>query len=233
MKLKTLCFALAFAVAAAGSASASVVTTIGGAQVNRVHQGDSATVYTGLAFHNVWGHQDTSIQENVLAEWDVSAVTGQTLQSAMLRLYVNDAPALFGTTVVDIHEVTQAWDSSTTWDTYDGTNNWVAAGGDVAAAVAASSASIATAAGPALVGTWVDFDVTSLVQGWADGSIANNGVRVSIADTPSAYGNFNLIASGSNGPQLVVTAVPEPASCAALLGLGVGAFVLRRKRKRS
>lgn len=65
-------------------------------------------------------------------------------------------------------------------------------------------------------------DIFSTVQGWANGSITNNGLVV--------FGATNVFqGAGFDSPQVQVTVVPEPATLA-LLGLGIAGIALRRKR---
>jgi hypothetical protein len=68
----------------------------------------------------------------------------------------------------------------------------------------------------------IEVDITTLVQGWADGSIANNGLTFTgplIAQ--SAYFNNAIITTSE---------VPEPSS-ALLCALVFGGLVIRRKRR--
>lgn len=88
--------------------------------------------------------------------------------------------------------------------------------------------------GPFFAGAGITFNVTSLVQGWYDNSIENRGfaiVNVSAAGQPG-----NMFWAGKANvnenwrPTLVIdyTPVPEPTS---LLGAGVGAMLLLRRRR--
>jgi hypothetical protein len=68
----------------------------------------------------------------------------------------------------------------------------------------------------------IEVDITSLVQGWADGSIANNGLTFTgplVAQ--SAYFNNAIITT---------SVVPEPSS-ASLLAFAIAGMVIRRKRR--
>ncbi|MFL5911696.1 MAG: DNRLRE domain-containing protein [Gaiellaceae bacterium] len=78
-----------------------------------------------------------------------------------------------GTISAEVHQMTRAWTSAVTWNKYDGTNSWTTAGGDFASS-AAATASIPWPTGD----PWPTFYPTSLVKGWINGSIANNGLVV-------------------------------------------------------
>ena len=71
----------------------------------------------------------------------------------------------------------------------------------------------------------IQVDITSLVQGWADGSIANNGLTFN-----SAGGALAAQAAYFNNPVITTSAVPEPSS-AAFLAFALGGTVIRRKRR--
>ena len=91
-----------------------------------------------------------------------------------------------GTPTFDLMQLTQGWNTSATWNKYDGTNAWTTAGGDFDATVAASNTVSKT------IG-WFKWFPRQLVQGWIDGSIANNGVVVKEATERSnnATSGFN------------------------------------------
>ena len=90
------------------------------------------------------------------------------------------------------------------------------------------------------------FDVTSIVESWVDGTLANNGFLLAgdavVGDgTPAALfmsrgyvdgGTFAFVPQ-ADGPTLVVTTVPEAGSAAlallAALGVGVGCMTRRRR----
>ena len=57
------------------------------------------------------------------------------------------------------------------------------------------------------LGQWYSFDLTAAVQGWRDGSLANNGVLLRAANTISAALRFAAVQNNdlSLRPRLVVT----------------------------
>jgi RHS repeat-associated protein len=71
---------------------------------------------------------------------------------------------------IDVHRLTRDSTTGRTWNTYDGTNVWTTAGGDID-----STASASASAGGSGVG-WYHWYPTELVQNWVDGSNSNYGV---------------------------------------------------------
>jgi RHS repeat-associated protein len=82
---------------------------------------------------------------------------------------------------VEAHNVTQgAWNSSATWNTYDGTTAWATAGGDFNA-----TAESTTALTAADIGVQKKWALSKLAAGWVDHSIPNNGVVLKSASEGS------------------------------------------------
>ena len=72
---------------------------------------------------------------------------------------------------VSVHRVTRAWtEGGVTWNTTDGATAWITAGGDYEGTASATTTLIGPGPGDY---TW---DVTGLVDGWARGSILNEGL---------------------------------------------------------
>jgi len=63
--------------------------------------------------------------------------TGGIVQNAELGVFVGGGSG--GSIIVDAHGLSHRFTSGLTWNTYDGTNAWTAAGGDYATAVASSA----------------------------------------------------------------------------------------------
>ena len=118
---------------------------------------------------------------NSLVQFDLPAIpAGARVLSAELQLYHNYTDTAGADAGADVHRVNRDWVEGTkagtgtadgaTWDTWDGSSAWTTAGGDYdASAVAGSSITAAT-------GDWASWDITTLAQGWLDGSFPNNGL---------------------------------------------------------
>ena len=89
--------------------------------------------------------------------------------SSWLDLYETNQTAT-GAVNVAAHQVTRTSTNSATWNTADGTTAWTSAGGDYTATPAAVTA-VNNAVNPIQ-----RFYVDKLVQGWVDGTIANQGI---------------------------------------------------------
>ncbi|MDB4284156.1 PEP-CTERM sorting domain-containing protein [Akkermansiaceae bacterium] len=68
----------------------------------------------------------------------------------------------------------------------------------------------------------IEIDITTLVQGWADGSIANNGLTFT--------GSLVSQSAYFNNATITTSVVPEPSS-ASLAVLAIAGMVIRRKRR--
>ncbi|MEX0776083.1 MAG: DNRLRE domain-containing protein [Phycisphaeraceae bacterium] len=83
------------------------------------------------------------------------------------------------------------------------------------------------------VDTWFSFDITSVVQAWLDGSVANHGLLL-IADNSPAFVAPMFPSSASSQaalrPYLEITLVPEPASAVLILS-GAGLLLTRWRRR--
>lgn len=71
-----------------------------------------------------------------------------------IDLYMYQTNNYSGSATLEVHEVTQtAWtEAGSTWNKYDGTNNWATAGGDF-------SATVVNTFGPPGVGSWVNVNL--------------------------------------------------------------------------
>src|SRR5712691_9772616 len=117
--------------------------------------------------------------------------------SAKLLLFLGSASTSSATSLA-VYQLTRAWTTAATWNTYDGTNSWTSPGGDF------SGAAAATTNGFAATGVWYSWSPTALVQGWVNGTIANDGLIVKEpTENVTNVLSFNP-ASGSNPPYLQV-----------------------------
>jgi len=118
---------------------------------------------------------------------------------------------------VDLGQVNGAWDTSGTSDPTRALAQGSTPLGTLVAAVQSQPDPI----------NGIELDITALVQGWADGSIANNGLTFTSTggalSSQAAYFNNAVITTS-------VAAVPEPSS-AAVLALAISGMIMRRKRR--
>jgi RHS repeat-associated protein len=71
---------------------------------------------------------------------------------------------------VDAMQLTQAWTTAATWNTYDGTHAWTSSGGTFATPAAWTDASVGTTSG------YYHWYLAQLVQKWVYGTVANDGI---------------------------------------------------------
>jgi RHS repeat-associated protein len=125
-------------------------------------------------------------------KFDVSSipVTSDVLH-ADLKLYLqgeNNSTA----TPIGLYQMNTAYTSTATWNSYDGTHGWTTAGGDYAASAAYTQSSVGGALG---LYQWAP---VSLVQGWVDGAIANDGLL--LKEPVENVNNRYFFYSGYNPP---------------------------------
>ena len=98
---------------------------------------------------------------------------------------------------VDLHRVTRESTAARTWNTYDGTNAWATAGGEILPDPDGSNSTFGASTGVN------DINARKLVQGWVDGSIPNYGLVVK--DNGSTSGVLTMTGdAASNDPVLEI-----------------------------
>lgn len=145
---------------------------------------------------------DNQQLQRALLSFPTSGLSGATIQSATLNLYETWSGACSGTKV-DVYNVNSSWTGGVTWNTQPALGSLYASG------------NTSVGFGSACPAAWVAFSsggtgsntLTSLVQGWAAGTIANHGVEVRADNESStaAYKRFNSADYGANAPSLAVT----------------------------
>jgi hypothetical protein len=130
---------------------------------------DASTSFCGGSSIDVGA--DGARTSRTLLVWDLSSIvpSNAIVQSATLGLYLQ-AESTTSPLSVGVHQVTAPWTVSATWDEADTGLAWGTAGGDF---VATPDATATVGGTTGVTATW---DLRSLVQGWADGSIANDGM---------------------------------------------------------
>lgn len=112
----------------------------------------------------------TTKHRGLLSFPEVSTAIRESATLLDAVLFVTQTANTTGVTVsTSVYGATKAWTSSATWNTYNGTNAWATAGGDWA------STPVDTRTIGWANNRW-EFYPRDLVQGWVDGSIANNGM---------------------------------------------------------
>jgi RHS repeat-associated protein len=141
---------------------------------------------------------DGTSASRALAEFNLQAIPStDTVLSAKLFLYMGSATTSNATSL-SLYQLTRAWTSGATWNAYDGTNAWTNPGGDF------SGAAAATTNGIAATGQWYTWSPTALVQGWVNGSIANDGLIVKEpTESTTNVLSFNS-GTGTNPPYLQI-----------------------------
>ncbi len=178
-----------------------------------------------LRIGNPEDHYDSSPQR-ILLKFDLSSIP-QNAQITSAVLYLDNYNP-HGTTPIPtaIHRITESWSYGVTWSTqpaYDPT--------------------------PASTGTWYfswshyegSWDITSLVQGWVDGTYENYGITIrhnseEEGDGDDVYGPpwcgwWNVYGPSNQDYQpkieIEYTVIPEPGTLG-LCGLGLIGFIRRR-----
>jgi hypothetical protein len=114
--------------------------------------------------------------------FDLSGIPASaTIKTANVSLY-QMGQSDTNTQTLNAHYLTRDWAQGTgmgsatgdgaTWLTYDGANNWTAAGGDFNGAASGS------ATAPNSTASWVDWDLTALTQAWVNTLVNNYGVII-------------------------------------------------------
>lgn len=138
------------------------------------------------------GTSNILLQFKLPGGWDSAIIAKAELT---MNLY-STASALPGQ-VVSVHRVTRSWtDSSASWTYGSLLSAWSTPGGDY---VAANAGATTIGANGAYV-----WDVTSLVDGWVNGSLPNYGLLMR-ADGPSLQARFYGFQSSTGRPVLRVS----------------------------
>jgi len=167
--------------------------------------------------------EETNKEERGLLQFDLSSLPpNATINSATLYLYLDSGEGKVSN--VTINRLTADWtESKVTWKSKDGTNNWIALGGDYDATPFAATAVSKTKG-------WYSWNITSLVQGWVDGTWPNRGMILKPEILQSGNNVKKFISSdnkkkSSSRPKLVIdyTTVNDTTPPGAVSGLSEGA----------
>jgi len=115
---------------------------------------------------------DGTKASRALLQFNLSAIpTTDIVVSAKLLMYLGSTTTSNATSLA-VYQLTHTWTTGATWNAYDGINAWTTPGGDF------NGTAAATINGIAAINAWYSWSPTALVQGWVNGSIANDGVIV-------------------------------------------------------
>ncbi len=139
-------------------------------------------------------------------KFDISSISSSdTVSSAKLRLMMYTIGA---DRTVEAYQILQPWTQmGSTWNNYDANNAWDTAGCDGSGTDRASTATGSVAVTTSQAGTWIEIDLdTSLVQGWVDGTITNNGVLLKATNEQSGEMRYRAenYTTASDRPELVI-----------------------------
>ena len=185
----------------------------------------------------IWDQAPNNNYGNAAETW-ISSASNDTTRT-LLRFNIDAIPAgarILGATLsldrqsgsgadqpVSAHRIMNMWsEDSVTWNRRETSTNWDTAGGDFD-----STAVATTPVGP--VNQRYEWNITPLVQGWADGSYPNYGVALTaaIAGMPGERFYTSDHADPSRWPSLSITYACECGSpCLAPQGTGTVAMVV-------
>lgn len=144
-------------------------------------------------------HGEASVKVPML-RFDLAAIpAGSHVTAATLSAYATNGS---GSDAIALHRVTRDWSEAATWSSSDDSTAWSQSGGDIHAESVASTLFTAPA-------SWLNWDVTALVDKWVKGSLPNQGVQARVG---SAISGLKLdssdAATASQRPKLSVTFLP-------------------------
>ena len=150
----------------------------------------------------------TTGRQRSIVQFDLSSIPSDaTIDTATLRLKTGSCVkgSCTGRTVW-AYRLTQSWtETGSTWNTYDGSNNWGAAGGDYTTSGGGSSTV------PSM-GSWQQWDVQTIVQAWVDGTSTNYGFL--LRDSNESYSTNTAWTyssrEGASDPQLYISYTYTP-----------------------
>jgi RHS repeat-associated protein len=160
-----------------------------------LNSGGTTTNYSGASTLRV-GTDTGGKRNHALIKFDTSNVPRDIdVYRARLTADIAAEDANADGITVQAKPLTRAWTaSSATWNTYDGSNAWTTAGGDVGA----TTASRTHFAG----NINIDLDLRSLATDWVTGAATNHGVHLS--STSTTTGSSIALAKNGYSPLLTI-----------------------------
>ncbi len=177
----------------------SIVKTYSGANQDCYIVSSSPTTSFCGGTNLLVGFKSPAINRGLL-QFNVSIPQDANILEADLALNLSNAKASTGTSV-SLYPVTSTWTTAATWNKRDGTNSWTAAGGDYGTPSAWTNSAVGPTSG------WYHWYLSSVVQGWVNGSTTNRGVLLR-ADNESTLNQLTFFSSqaaqSANWPYLKV-----------------------------
>lgn len=146
----------------------------------------------------------------LLIQFDLSSIpTNATVSAATLRLYDEGTDLADNTRTMSAYRCKRTWGETTaTWNTYDGSNNWGTAGADNTTSDRETTESGSISMPATEVAGYVDITLTVAdIQAMVSGSYTNNGFVLRMATETDDCHKFSDRSGNTtaNKPQLVVT----------------------------
>jgi hypothetical protein len=180
--------------------------------------------------------------QNTIIQFDLSTIPeGSTINSATLSLSANSnlfPDGNLGGASMDVYRVTRTWtENEVTWNSAETGTAWTNPGGDYVGTTGVRDASPYASNETTLPNNYgvlaLEWDITSLVTEWLEGTSPNNGLLVRSFDGNHLHFTSTEHPTGP-GPSITVdfTPVPEPIHIALLSSLALcGLAVYRRTRQ--
>jgi RHS repeat-associated protein len=147
-----------------------------------IYSGAPTTNYSAQTTEKL-GH-DVGGEYRLLVKYDVASALPKHVDILQSALQTESLSASAGAISVQTFQSAQAWTTSATWNTYDGTHSWTAAGGDVTG----SAIDTQTVPNNSLDGDGDDaqwFGLQPLASSWYGGG-TNNGLEVKQSGTTAS-----------------------------------------------
>lgn len=144
-----------------------------------------------------------SILARGLVKHDLSSLAGHSIASATLLMTDDGTDLTDNTRTMRVYRLKRAWTTNVSWTTYDGSNNWQAAGGFGADDCEQTDIGSISMPNPPSSGV-ISISLTpGAIQEMANGTFANNGFLIKMDTETNDMHSFTLGAA-TNVNQLVI-----------------------------
>ena len=183
------------------------VSSYAGTTDNQLVESDPTTNYDGSSLTHP--HAFTNFPYTNLIKFDLTSITGPvTVSAASLEVVIKSGLSNDGC-ISHIRRLKRDWGETTsTWNTYDGSNGWGTAGAlNTTTDITASDDASNTASGITAPTTITISGLEALVEGWINGDYPNYGMLLFSNAEGDAVGvaGDSEDATSSNRPLLTVT----------------------------